>query len=949
MSAEVNENKFDVKRISNFYETPSYPNKNLPNFLNVGIFGTFCKDVRELRSITSLIEKKIGRVKTKKNDPRVCDIDIIDFNGKTLNKDKLIFYSDMQSGSINSVHFDGSNHQSLMTNLGSVEGLAFDALHNALFWTSTSDNTVKRVSVAGRSNSIELVVQLGKEDKPRGIDLDSCSGMVYWTNWNRKSPSIQRAYYSGYNKTSIITSNIQMPNGLAIDKVGRKLYWADARLDKIEVCNMDGSGCEILVKDAAEHPFDLAVYDEFLFFTDWVLQAVVRVNKITGEDRVLMKRNIVRPMGIMAVTATQIKCPHNPCAYNNGGCQEICSLAENGNSVCRCGANMTLLSDGKRCATIVSVCEDLTDFQCSATSPALTQCVPLELTCDGTGHCLDGSDESEKYCSVRLCKAGFFKCANNRCIRESDHCNGLNDCGDFSDELHCRCEDEDNQFRCSIGPCISNHLRCNSVPDCPDASDEMGCPRVNCSTLGSGLVEVPDHSRLEQCEGTTNCILPEWRCDGHDDCWDNSDEVGCDRERGEVGAGEGSVHCPDTMFRCGGDRPRCIAMGWVCDRDNDCPGGEDEMNCSHSQACDTGDMFLCRDGLQCINTERVCDKSPDCSDGSDEDTVTCSSACDASHWQCPGNGKCIPRSWLCDGEPDCSDEIEKGDTADEDPAACQVHCTPDQIQCMNKKCILKHFYCDGDDDCGDNSDEPSTCEYLQCQEGHERCPGGARCIAQGYFCDGIQDCEDGKDENRTICASVFHHQSSLGICDRNQFKCANNICIDQEQVCNAKDDCGDFSDEKHCPQDKCSQDSPCDHVCISRKVGVECDCHEGFRPSEDNQHQCQDIDECEVSRPCSQRCVNTPGSYKCACSPGYVLSPDLQSCKANSSISPRIIFSSKYFIQAFDLQGKSEILVRNQSNAVALDYDYKSGCTFWSDVTSQGSVVRKLCKGTILY
>ena len=28
-----------------------------------------------------MIEKKIGRVKSKKNDPRVCDIDIIDFNG----------------------------------------------------------------------------------------------------------------------------------------------------------------------------------------------------------------------------------------------------------------------------------------------------------------------------------------------------------------------------------------------------------------------------------------------------------------------------------------------------------------------------------------------------------------------------------------------------------------------------------------------------------------------------------------------------------------------------------------------------------------------------------------------------------------------------------------------------------------------------------------------------
>jgi len=81
--------EFDVKKISNFYETPSYPNKNLPNFLNVGIFGTFSRSAKELRNIIYLIEKKIGRVKSKKNDPRVCDIDIIDFNGEKLDIDNL--------------------------------------------------------------------------------------------------------------------------------------------------------------------------------------------------------------------------------------------------------------------------------------------------------------------------------------------------------------------------------------------------------------------------------------------------------------------------------------------------------------------------------------------------------------------------------------------------------------------------------------------------------------------------------------------------------------------------------------------------------------------------------------------------------------------------------------------------------------------------------------------
>ena len=84
------EKKFDVKKISNFYETPSYPNKNLPNFLNVGILGAFKNSAKELRNIISLIEKKIGRVKSKKNDPRVCDIDIIDFNGKILDIDNLM-------------------------------------------------------------------------------------------------------------------------------------------------------------------------------------------------------------------------------------------------------------------------------------------------------------------------------------------------------------------------------------------------------------------------------------------------------------------------------------------------------------------------------------------------------------------------------------------------------------------------------------------------------------------------------------------------------------------------------------------------------------------------------------------------------------------------------------------------------------------------------------------
>ena len=76
--------KVKIKKISNYFETPSYPNKRFPNYLNVGVLCSFKYTPEILVKILKSIEKKIGRIKTKKNDPRVCDIDIIDFDGKLI-------------------------------------------------------------------------------------------------------------------------------------------------------------------------------------------------------------------------------------------------------------------------------------------------------------------------------------------------------------------------------------------------------------------------------------------------------------------------------------------------------------------------------------------------------------------------------------------------------------------------------------------------------------------------------------------------------------------------------------------------------------------------------------------------------------------------------------------------------------------------------------------------
>ena len=69
-----------ISRQSAFYETAAWGNTKQPNFLNqVIIVTTFFTAAQTINTILN-IEKKMGRIRTKKNAPRLIDIDILFFN-----------------------------------------------------------------------------------------------------------------------------------------------------------------------------------------------------------------------------------------------------------------------------------------------------------------------------------------------------------------------------------------------------------------------------------------------------------------------------------------------------------------------------------------------------------------------------------------------------------------------------------------------------------------------------------------------------------------------------------------------------------------------------------------------------------------------------------------------------------------------------------------------------
>ena len=85
----LNGKKLKIIKISKIYETPSYPNEKNPKFLNICL-GIESKQKAELLIKTFIaIEKKLQRNRSFKNQPRTCDIDIIDYYGKIINTNKI--------------------------------------------------------------------------------------------------------------------------------------------------------------------------------------------------------------------------------------------------------------------------------------------------------------------------------------------------------------------------------------------------------------------------------------------------------------------------------------------------------------------------------------------------------------------------------------------------------------------------------------------------------------------------------------------------------------------------------------------------------------------------------------------------------------------------------------------------------------------------------------------
>jgi 2-amino-4-hydroxy-6-hydroxymethyldihydropteridine diphosphokinase len=77
-------NNINILKTSSYYESVAWPNPKNPKFFNIIIKISTNYSPKKLLMICNKIEKELGRKRLKKNCPRTCDIDIIDFDKKIM-------------------------------------------------------------------------------------------------------------------------------------------------------------------------------------------------------------------------------------------------------------------------------------------------------------------------------------------------------------------------------------------------------------------------------------------------------------------------------------------------------------------------------------------------------------------------------------------------------------------------------------------------------------------------------------------------------------------------------------------------------------------------------------------------------------------------------------------------------------------------------------------------
>ncbi len=188
----------------------------------------------------------------------------VDGQGVSLDLDTGKMYWTSNAGTISRANLDGSNVELLIDGLVFPDSIALDLVNGKIYWTEALsrvrsgpnigvDGAIKRANLDG--SDVETLVTDLRE--PQGINLDIENGKMYWSNWT-PIDKIQRANLDGTDVEDIAPGRGGLEGIVLFFEIG-KMYFTDFGVRKILRSNFDGSDIEEIITTGLSTPISIVL------------------------------------------------------------------------------------------------------------------------------------------------------------------------------------------------------------------------------------------------------------------------------------------------------------------------------------------------------------------------------------------------------------------------------------------------------------------------------------------------------------------------------------------------------------------------------------------------------------------------------------------------------------------------------------------------------------------
>lgn len=327
---------------------------------------------------------------------------------------------------------------------------------------------------------------------------------------------------------------------------------------------------------------------------------------------------------------------------------------------------------------------------------------------------------------VGNCKTDQFLCNSGRCVLKKWLCNGLDECGDGSDENAKTCPSAtdiptspsnincgEGFFHCysnlsSAFICLPEAKRCDGSEDCYRGLDEQNCS-INCNAhihSEDGYITSPlyprDYPPGMNCKWTIHMQIPSDRIqlrvvDFAVQANADSDYLivydGKEEESDQILGTFYGNHIPPSKLES-----KSNWMTIVFHSDDSFSEKGFNFTYQRKGLCLSNQVSCGNGEIDCFDAKDKCNGVWDCQEhGGDE--IHCGN-CNTLYTCGPGSSQCYPRSHRCNGVGFCSNKMDEKNCS---PSSCGTH--NGTFLCQNKNCVYEAWICDKTDDCGDWSDE----------------------------------------------------------------------------------------------------------------------------------------------------------------------------------------------------------------------------------------------------